>query len=155
MADDELERTAAVGVTFTKARIANPYRRELPALEIELLVDTGAIYSVVPADVLAQLGIAPLDEETFGLADGTKRTYPVGEAFFELGQKRATSKVVFGPAGVTPLLGALTLESMGLMVNPVTRELLPMQLFLARALSFVTRLQPAMQVDALRPDSLD
>jgi hypothetical protein len=32
---------------------------------------------------------------------------------------------------VTPLLGAVTLESLGLMVNPVTRELIPMRLFLA------------------------
>jgi len=32
---------------------------------------------------------------------------------------------------VTPLLGAFTLESMGLMVNPVTRELTPMRLILA------------------------
>jgi len=32
-----------------------------------------------------------------------------------------------------PLLGAFTLESLGLMVNPVTRELLPMRLVLAAA----------------------
>ncbi|MGB0062078.1 hypothetical protein [Candidatus Binatus sp.] len=38
---------------------------------------------------------------------------------------------MFGPPNVTPLLGALTLESLGLMVNPVTREVLPMRLFLA------------------------
>lgn len=131
MGDDRSRTPERVGITFTTARVADPYRRDRPALEIELLVDTGAIYSVIPAEVLAGLGIEPLAEETFGLADGTKRTYPVGEAFFELGGRRATSKVVFGPPGVTPLLGALTLESLGLMVNPVTRELLPMQLFLA------------------------
>ena len=67
----------------------------------------------------------------FSLADGTKREYPVGEAFFELGDKRATSKVFFAPPSVTPLLGAFTLESLGLMVNPVTRELTPMRLILA------------------------
>lgn len=121
-----------MGITFTPARVAHPCRRDL-TIEVDLLVDTGAIYSVLPGDVLTALGIAPFEVETFGLADGTKRDYPVGEAFFELGTKRATTKVVFGPAGVTPLLGALTLESMGLMVNPVTRELLPMRLVLARA----------------------
>ena len=35
--------------------------------------------------------------------------------------------------GVTPLLGALALESLGVMLNPVTRELLPMHLILAAA----------------------
>jgi hypothetical protein len=49
--------------------------------------------------------------------------------------RRGTSKVVFGPPNVTPLLGALTLESLGLMVNPVTREVLPMRLFLAASRS--------------------
>jgi len=65
------------------------------------------------------------------LADGTRRTYDIGEAFFELGDRCGTSKVVFGPPNVTPLLGALTLESLGLIVNPVTREVSPMRLFLA------------------------
>jgi len=32
-----------------------------------------------------------------------------------------------------PLLGAVTLETLGLMVNPLTRELLPMRLMLAGA----------------------
>jgi len=114
-------------------------------VEIDFLVDTGAIYSVVPGSVLESLEIQPLELETFGLADGTKRTYPVGEAFFELATKRATSRVVFGPEGVTPLLGAFTLESMGLMVNPVTRELLPMRLFLARAFPAPARKAPPPQ----------
>jgi clan AA aspartic protease len=122
--------TRRVGITFTQATVAHP-RRPRRAVALDFLVDTGAIYSVVPADVLRGLGIATLERETFGLADGTKQTYPVGEAVFVLGNKRATSKVVFAPQGATPLLGALTLESMGLMVNPVTREVLPMRLFLA------------------------
>ena len=65
------------------------------------------------------------------MADGTKQAYAVGEAFIKLGRKGGTSKVIFAPEGVTPLLGALTLESLGLMVNPVTRELTPMRLMLA------------------------
>jgi hypothetical protein len=41
--------------------------------------------------------------------------------------------VVFAPEDVTGLLGFFALESLGVMVNPVTRELLPMRLFLAGA----------------------
>ncbi len=121
-----------VGITFTNVMVTNPRGEASVGVALRFLVDTGAIYSVVPRSVLASLDIRPFELETFGLADGTQRTYPVGEAFFELGDRRGTSKVVFGPEGVTPLLGAFTLESMGLMVNPVTRELLPMRLFLAR-----------------------
>jgi predicted aspartyl protease len=86
----------------------------------------------VPASVLQSLGIPVLKRQGFTLADGTRQYYDVGEAFFELGTDRGTSQVVFGPEGVTPLRGQFTLESLGLMVNPVTRELVPMRLVLAR-----------------------
>jgi len=56
-----------------------------------------------------------------------------GEVNFAVGDLDATSKVVFAPEGVTPLLGVVALENLALMLNPVTRELLPMRLFMARA----------------------
>ena len=121
-----------MGITFTKARLANPHRGDLAPLEIEFLIDTGAIFSVVPASLLDGLGLPRLERQEFTLADGTHVTYDIGEAMFVVGGRGRTSQVVFAPEGVTPLLGALTLESLGLMVNPVTRELLPMRLLLAR-----------------------
>jgi clan AA aspartic protease len=122
-----------MGITFTKARISNPRQLRRRAVELDFLIDTGAVYSVVPSSIARKLALPKLDREEFTLADGTRRAYDVGEAFFELDDRRGTSKVVFGPSNVTPLLGALTLESLGLMVNPVTREVLPMRLFLASA----------------------
>ncbi len=117
-------------ITFTKARISNPRRPRRRAIELEFLIDTGAIFSAVSGSIARKLALAKLDRQEFTLADGTHRAYDVGEAFFELGEYSGTSKVVFGPPNVTPLLGALTLESLGLMVNPVTREVSPMRLFL-------------------------
>ncbi len=125
-------KVPAVGITFTKVRLANPGRSDLVPVELELLVDTGAVYSVVPASILDALGVCRLERRQFTLADGTHVAYDVGEATFVVNDRARTSLVVFGPEGVTPLLGALTLESLGLMVNPVTRELLPMRLVLAR-----------------------
>jgi clan AA aspartic protease len=122
----------SVGVIYVPARISDPRRPGAQPIELEFLVDTGAIYSVVPGAVLEAIGVPRLKRREFTLADGTHQAYDVGEAFFELGADRGTSQVVFGPEGVTPLLGAFTLESLGLMVNPVTRELLPMRLVLAR-----------------------
>ena len=120
-----------MGITLTKARVSNPRTPGRHAIEVEFLIDTGALYSVIPAPLARKLALKKLEREEFTLADGTHRSYNVGEAFFELGERRGTSKIVFGPVGVTPLLGALTLESLGLMVNPVTREVTPMRLFLA------------------------
>ena len=120
-----------MGITFTKVKISNPRQPRRRAVELDFLIDTRAVYSVVPSSIARKLALPKLDREEFTLADGTRRAYDVGEAFFELDDRRGTSKVVFGPSNVTPLLRALTLESLGLMVNPITREVLPMRLFLA------------------------
>jgi clan AA aspartic protease len=130
---DETRRRPAVGVTFTMARIGNPRRDDIVPIPVEFLIDTGAYFSVVPASVLESLAIPRLERRQFTLADGSHVAYDVGEAIFFVGDRGRTSQVVFAPEGVTPLLGALTLESLEMMVNPVTRELLPMRLFLARA----------------------
>lgn len=71
-------------------------------IELEFLIDTGAIFSVVLGSIARQLALAKLNREEFTLADGTRRAYDIGEAFFELGERRGTSKVVFGPPDVTP-----------------------------------------------------
>lgn len=133
MANGYTHRASAVGITFTKARLSNPRRPDIAAIEIELLVDSGALFSVLPASILDALGVVRTHRQEFTLADGTHVAYDVGEVNFAVGDLDATSKVVFAPEGVTPLLGAVALESLALMLNPVTRELLPMRLFLARA----------------------
>lgn len=120
-----------MGLTFTTVRVSNPRNPRKRAVDIEVLVDTGAIYSVLPRPTLEEVGVRPMGREEFTLADGTHRRYAVGEAFFEFGGRAGTSKVVFAPRGATPLLGTLTLESLGLMVNPITRELAPMRMILA------------------------
>lgn len=133
MGNERCHTGGRVGITFTKAVVGNPERAGEQGCELELLVDTGALYSVVPEDLLDELGIRRLERQQFTLADGTHVAYDVGEARFTVDGRTRTSQVVFAPKGVTPLLGAFTLESLGLMVNPVTRELLPMRLLLARA----------------------
>ncbi len=133
MATDHARKASAVGITFTKARLSNPRRQDVTAIEIELLVDSGALFSVVPESILDALGVVRKHRHEFTLADGTHVAYDVGEVNFAVGDLDATSKVVFAPEGVTPLLGVVALESLALMLNPVTRELLPMRLFMARA----------------------
>lgn len=133
MPDTVAPRVPAVGITFAKLQLTNRQRPDLEAVELELLVDSGAVFSVVPGSILDGLDVARVERNEFTLADGTHVAYDVGEVTFAVGNRAYTSKVVFAPEGVTPLLGALTLESLGLMLNPVTRELLPMRLFLARA----------------------
>jgi hypothetical protein len=71
-----------VGITSVVVRISNPGDRRR-GIEAEMLVDSGAIFSVVPATELHALAIEPEHMERFSLADGTSVTRPVGIARFE------------------------------------------------------------------------
>lgn len=65
------------------------------------------------------------------LADGTTITRGVSECRFEIEGTAATSPVVLGEGDDSAILGAVTLETLGLMLNPLNRELVPMRLMLA------------------------
>ena len=101
--------------------------------EMEATVYTGATYSMVPRDVLAGLGVPPLEIATFELADGTTTEYDVGDARMQLGSSTRTVPVTFGPSGAGVLLGATALEIFRLAVDPVRRQLLPVNLMLKRS----------------------
>lgn len=98
---------------------------------VEFLIDSGAIYSVVPSSVLEQLGIRPLTEQQFRLADGSKITRKKGGALFKYGDRIGVADVIFGEDGDSVLLGALTLGALGLALDPLRRELRPLPMILA------------------------
>ncbi len=118
-----------MGLTFLELEIANPAN---PAIteKLDFLIDSGAIYSVVPAPVLERLGIQPLATQEFRLANGTKVQRKKGMAVFKYGDRIGGADVIFGEEGDSILLGAFTLEALGLSLDPLRRELkqLPMLL---------------------------
>jgi clan AA aspartic protease len=119
-----------MGVLSVRVQVANPSNGE-HAIEQELLVDTGAYMSVLPRAVLEQLGIRPVTRRPFGLADGkTRIERDVGGALFTYGEYAGVSPVVFGEESDKSLLGVLTLEALGLTVDPVKGELKPVEMFL-------------------------
>jgi predicted aspartyl protease len=85
----------------------------------------------VPAATLRRLGIRPHRTVDFALADGTEVSRKVGDAYFEFRGQDGTAPVVFGEKGDEPLLGATTLESLGLCLDPFKRRLVPMRMLLA------------------------
>jgi len=110
------------------ANVASPERTE----KLEFLVDSGAIYSVVPAPVLERLGIKPLADQEFRLANGEKITRQKGGAVFRYKDKVGVADVIFGEEGDATLLGAFTLEALGLALDPLKRELRDLPMMLAR-----------------------
>lgn len=65
------------------------------------------------------------------MADGTPITRGASEYRFEIRGDSATSPVVLGEEDDGALLGAVTLETLGFMLNPLTREILPMRMALS------------------------
>ena len=98
---------------------------------VEFLVDSGAVYSLVPGKILDKLKIEPYREMSFSLADGTSIKRKLGDAYFEFESNGGAATVIYGEEGDKPLLGATTLEALGLVLNPFTRTLHPMQMLLA------------------------
>ena len=118
-----------MGLTALTLEVGNPAN---PAITktIEFLIDSGAIYSVVPIKILKELGIKPVAREEFRLGDGSKIVRKKGIALFKYGKSIGGADVIFGEAGDSQLLGAFTLEALGLVLDPLKRELRPLPMIL-------------------------
>ena len=119
-----------MGITNAILKVRE-HRKSEKIAEVNFLVDSGAVYSLVPGAILDELEIEPYKEMSFSLADGTVLKRKVCSAYFEFGGEGGPAPVVYGEPGDEPLLGATTLESLGLVLNPFTRTLHPMRMLMA------------------------
>ena len=118
-----------MGLTILEIEVGNPANPGVTE-KIEFLIDSGAVYSVVPTPILERLGIKPLAEQEFRLANGTKIVRQKGIALFKYGERLGGADVIFGEEGDSMLLGAFTLEALGLVLDPLRRELKPLPMVL-------------------------
>ena len=119
-----------MGLTVLEIEGGNPATPHTTE-KVEFLVDSGAIYSVVAVPILERLGISPITEQQFRSADGSKIVRKKGIALFRYGERVGGADVIFGEEGDSPLLGAFTLEALGLALDPLRRELRPLPMILA------------------------
>jgi clan AA aspartic protease len=118
----------SMGLFRVRVRIFS-LRDEHRAREIEMVVDTGATYSVIPRELAQDLGIPTTQERTFTLADGRQMTRHLGRAGFAYDGVEAAGVVVIGEPDDVPLLGANALEELGMEVDPVAKTLRPATLY--------------------------
>jgi len=119
-----------MGLTVLVVEVANVAAPE-HGEKVEFLIDSGAVYSVVPRAVLEKLEIKPLAEQEFRLANGERIARTKGVAVFRYGDRVGGADVIFGEEGDSVLLGAFTLEALGLSLDPLRRELKPLPMILA------------------------
>jgi len=93
--------------------------------KIEALVDRGSTYTWVSREVLDRLGVRPVEERPFVLADCRQVTYPIAWVQIRIDGRTQPTIAVFGEPASEPLLGVFTLEGFGLAADPVNRRLVP------------------------------
>ena len=118
-----------MGLAFIEGTVTGPTGRQR---QVSFLVDSGALYSLLPSEVWQSLGLSPKRVVAFSLADGTRIERHVSECHVALAGQDGHTPVVLGePGDNQALLGAVTLENLGLMLDPFKRILQPMQMRLA------------------------
>jgi len=90
-----------MGLVRSKITLGNPKRADLASIEVEALVETGAVHLCIPSHVAIQLDLEEREKREVTVADGSKHVVPY----------------------VGPVLASL--EDMDLVVRPLTRELAP------------------------------
>jgi len=111
-----------VGITNITLEIKNPLKPELK-VKADFLVDSGASLTVVSQEIVKKLSLKPSYEQSFGLADGTTVKRKVGNALIKYQKREVATPVVLGRKNDTPLLGVITLEAMGLILDPFERKI--------------------------------
>ncbi len=119
-------------MTHVEATIERP-RGGGRRLRARFLVDTGAVYTVLPERLWRRLGLQSTETAEFVLADGTAVRRGLAECRFGIAGRVATSPVVLGEGEDVPSLGAVTLETLRLMVDPLSRRLHPVRILPLRA----------------------
>ena len=117
-----------MGITYIRGTARGPTGKEE---EVRFLVDSGAMYSVLPEAAWKSIELDPTRQVSFSLADGTSIDRMVSRCCLMLPQGEDYTPVILGEPGDEALLGAVTLEILGLVLNPFNRTLQPMRMLLA------------------------
>jgi clan AA aspartic protease len=96
-------------------------------LELEGLVDTGGLFMQVPADLVSQIGIAASGTRAVHYADGTKDSVSAAKADISINGSETATMVLCGKPKSLILIGATTLETLGLGVEPIHKRLIPVE----------------------------
>lgn len=114
-----------MGLTYIEGKVAGKGKK---TESLSFLVDSGASYTLLPKKSWKRLGLKPKRTETFILGDGTEIKRDLSECHIEILDKDGHTPVVLGEEGDEALLGVITLEEFGFVLNPFSRTLQSMKL---------------------------
>ncbi len=109
-----------MGHVFTDIDISNPRRSDLEPVTVNALVDTGAAWLCIPEHIQMQLGLEEKETREVTIADGSQCVVPyVGPVQLRFGNRSCFVGALV--LGNQTLLGAIPMEDMDLVINPLRR----------------------------------
>jgi clan AA aspartic protease len=115
-----------MGLTYIDGEVEGPQGKE----RVKFLIDSGATYSLIPLNIWKEIGLKSKRTLAFTLADGTTIERGVSECYIILPQGEGHTPIILGEESDEALLGTVTLEILGLVLNPFNRTLQPMKMLL-------------------------
>ena len=113
-----------MGTFITKLRVWNPVSPSRVE-ELDVIVDTVAAYSWVSRTRLEGLGVRPVRRMQFRTIEGHTIERELAPVFVATDGFTGGDNVVVAEPGDMEMLGAHTLESLGVTVDPVSKKLVP------------------------------
>lgn len=118
-----------MGSTYVNVVVSNPADWQ-KSEEVRLPVDTGAIVSVIPRKILQGLEVKSLGKRKIRAFGGQHVERETGGVLVKYDEAQAVVPVAFGEEKDDSVLGATALEALGYEVDPVTKQLKPVELLL-------------------------
>jgi predicted aspartyl protease len=113
-----------MGTFSVKVRVWNVQHPD-KADDLDLFVDTGAAYSWISRSRLERLGITPTRRMSFRTIEGRVLERDLGIVFVATDGYSAPDVVVMAEPGEMEVLGAHSIEGLGLAADPVQKKLVP------------------------------
>ena len=113
-----------MGPFTAKLRVWNEDQPE-GAQELELLVDTGASFSWILRARLERLGVKPAYQMPFRTIDGRVLERDMAIVYIASDGRSVPDLVVMAEEGESEVIGAHSIEGLGMAADPVQKKLVP------------------------------
>ncbi len=108
----------------TLFKAGNIGREAVRSQEIDAIVDTGAVLTLLPQDLVEFLGLEPIERTIVTLADERRvEMTKVGTLSLTILGRNMKMDCLAGPPGCEALIGQTVLEELDLIVDPARRTL--------------------------------
>ena len=101
-------------------------KTDIRSVEVEALVDTGAVMILLPQEITEALGLEKVDRLIVTLANEEKIELDVaGTMALTINNRKMKTDCLIGPPQCEPLIGQLVLERLDLIIDPLKRTIMP------------------------------